>query len=97
MFCHMEEKVVSPNSSILDVFPPLPENGMEDILNCEDPSDFDWISTEYPNQRYVKVEFTAPMPPSIPKVEAHTSNESAMSDYCRFAQAALSLPPSRRI
>ena len=23
-FCHMEEKVVSPNSSLLDAFPPLP-------------------------------------------------------------------------
>jgi len=33
------------------------------------------------------------MMPSIPKFEAHASNESAMSDYCRFAQDVLSLPP----
>ena len=65
---------------------------MEDVLNCEDLPDFDWISTEDPDQRCVKVEFTTPMPPNMPKVEAHTSNESSMSDYYRFAQAILSLP-----
>jgi len=39
------------------------------------------------------VEFAAPMPPSIPKVEAYASNEFAMSDYYRFAQSVLSSPP----
>ena len=39
------------------------------------------------------MEFVAPMLPSIPKFEAHASNESSMSDYCRFAQVVLSLPP----
>jgi len=38
------------------------------------------------------VEFVAPMPLSIPKVEAHTSNEFAMSNYCRFAQGVLFSP-----
>ena len=33
------------------------------------------------------------MPPSIPKVKAYASNESPMSEYCRFAQVVLSLPP----
>jgi len=33
------------------------------------------------------------VPPSIPKVEAHASKESTMSDYYMFAQAVLSLPP----
>jgi len=33
------------------------------------------------------------MLPSTPKVEAHASNESATSDYCRFAQTVLCLPP----
>jgi len=33
------------------------------------------------------------MSPSIPKVKAHASNESAMGDYCKFAQAVLSLSP----
>jgi len=33
------------------------------------------------------------MSPSISKVEAHASNESTMSDYYRFSQAILSLPP----
>ena len=35
------------------------------------------------------------MPPSIPKVEAHASNESVMSDYCRFAQVILPLAPMK--
>jgi len=92
MFFHVKEKVVSPNSSLLDAFPPSPEIHIEDTLNCQDPPDFNWIFTENPDQGYVKVEFAAPMPPSILEVEAHASNESTMSDYCRFAQAVLSLP-----
>ena len=58
---------------------------MEDGWSCLDPSWSDWISTEDPDQGYVKVEFAAPMPPTIPEVEAYASNESFMSDYCRFA------------
>ena len=38
------------------------------------------------------MEFAASVLPSRPKVRAHASNESAMSDYCRFAQTVLSLP-----
>ena len=41
MFCHIEEKVVSPNSFLLNAFPPSPAIGMEDVLNCQDPPDFD--------------------------------------------------------
>jgi len=41
VFCHMEEKTVSPNSSLLGEFPPSPGIDMEDILNCQDPPDFD--------------------------------------------------------
>ena len=92
MFCQHEDKVDSPNSSLLDEFPPSSEIDTEHVLTCEDPPDFDWISIENPYQRYVKVEFTAPTPPSMPKVEAHASNDSAMSDYYKFAQAVLSLP-----
>ena len=92
MFCHMKEKVVSPNSSLLDEFPPSPEIEMEDVLDCDNPPNFDWISTKDPNQKYVILEFAASMPSNMPKVEAYASNESAMSDYCRFAQAILSLP-----
>ena len=33
------------------------------------------------------------MPHNMPKVEAHASNESAISNYCRFAQVVLSLLP----
>ena len=29
----------------------------------------------------------------MPKVEAHISNESSISEYCRFTKAVLSLPP----
>ena len=93
MFCHMEEKVICPNSSLLDKFPPSPEIDMEGILNCEAPPDFHWSSIEDPNQRYVKVGFTTHMAPNMPKVEAHACNESAISDYYRFAEAILSFAP----
>jgi len=66
-------------------------------LNCEDPPDFDWISTEDHNQRHVKVEFATPIPPNMAKVEARASNEPAMSNYYRFAQVVLSLPLMERI
>ena len=39
------------------------------------------------------MEFATPMPPNMPMVEASVPNESSMSDYCRFAQAVLSMPP----
>ena len=42
------------------------------------------------------MEFVVLALPSIPKVEVYASNESTMSDYCRFAQAVLSLPPMER-
>ena len=84
--------MVSPNSCLLDESPPSPEIDIEDVLNCEDPTDFDWISTEDPNQRYIKVEFAAPIPPNMPKVDALASNESSISNYCRFTHAILSLP-----
>ena len=70
MFCFMNERVVSPNSSQSDAFALFPEIDMEDGLDCQDPSDFDWMSTEDPNQGYMKVKFAASTPPSIPKVEA---------------------------
>jgi len=57
---------------------------VEDVLNYEDPPDLDWISYEDPSQRYVKVELAALMPPNMSKVEAHISNESSMSDYCKL-------------
>ena len=33
------------------------------------------------------------MPPNKPEVEALIFNESSMSDYCRFAQTVLCMPP----
>jgi len=93
MFCYMKEKVVSRNSSLLGEFPSSPKIDMEDILNWEGPPNFDWVSTKDSDQRYVKVKFAAPVSPGIPKVQVHASNESTMSDYCRFARALLSLPP----
>ena len=41
----------------------------------------------------VKAEFATLTLPSILEVEAYASNESSTSDYCRFAQVLLSLPP----
>jgi len=92
MFCYIEEKVVSPNSLLLGGFPLSSKINMEDVLNCQGPPDFDWISNEDPDEGYVKVEFVAPTPPSTPEIEAHASNESTMSDYYKFAQVVLSLP-----
>jgi len=92
MFYHMEEKIVSPNSFLLDAFLLSSEINIEDISNCQDPPNFDWISSEDPNQGYVTMEFATLMQPSIPKVEAHAFNESTMSEYCMFAQAVPFLP-----
>jgi len=39
------------------------------------------------------VEFATAMPPNKPEVEAPISNESLMSDYCRFTQIVLFMPP----
>jgi len=85
MFCFMDEKVFSPHSSLSDALSLSPEIDMMDVYNCQNPPDFDWISTEDPDQGYVIVEFATPTPPSMPKVKAYASNESTMSDYCRFA------------
>ena len=41
------------------------------------------------------MEFVAPVPPNIPKATTYASNKSTMSDYCRFAQTVLSLPPMK--
>jgi len=65
---------------------------MEDVWNCEDPPDSEWISYEDPDQGYVGMEFAAPIPPNNPKVVAPISNESSMSDYCRLHKL-LSLCP----
>ena len=83
--------MVSRSSSLLDALPLSPEIDMEDILNCEDPPNSDWISYEDSDQRYVKVEFATPMPPNKPKVEAPIPSEPPMSDYCRFTQIVLSM------
>ena len=80
MFSHKKEDMVSPHSSTLDALPLSPEIDMEDVWNCEDPPDSDWIFYEDPHQAYVKVEFAIPMPPNKPEVEAPISNESSMSD-----------------
>jgi len=42
------------------------EIDMEDILNCEDPPDFDWISIKHPSKKYVKMEFSVPLLPNLP-------------------------------
>jgi len=85
VFCHTKEDVVSPSSSLLDALPLFPEIDMKDVLDCEDPPDFNWISNGDPDQRYVKVEFPAPMPPNMPEVKVLVPNESSIGDYYRFA------------
>jgi len=97
MFCFVDERVVSRNSSQFDAFSLSPEIDMEDDFDCQDPPAFDWISTEDPDEGCVKLESTTPMPPGIPKVEAYASNEYPISDYCRFTQAVLSLRPTEGV
>jgi len=92
VFCHTKEDVVSPSSSLLDTLSLSPEIDMKDVLDCEDRPDYDWISFENPDQRYIKVEFAAPIPPNMPKAKVFVANESAMSYYCRLAQAVLFMP-----
>ena len=85
MLCFIDKRVVYPNSSQSNAFPPSPEFNMEDILNWQDTPDFDWISIEDPDQGYVKMELAAPRLPNIPKVETYASHKAPMSDYCWFA------------
>ena len=56
----MGDKIISPNFFVYDILLLSPEIEMEDAWSCRGPSDFDTISTEDPNQCYVKVEFAAP-------------------------------------
>jgi len=64
VFSHKKDDMVSPYSSILNALPLFSEIDMEDVWNCEDPPDSDWISYEDLDQGYAKVEFAAPMPPN---------------------------------
>jgi len=93
VFSHKKEDMVSPHSSTLDALPISHENDIEDVWNCEDPLDSDWISYEDPDQGYPKVEFATPMPPNKTEIKAPVSSESSMSNCCRFAQTVLSMPP----
>jgi len=81
----MEDKIIFPNSFLSDVVPLSPDIEMEDEWGFPYRVDFDWISTEDPDQCYTKVEFAAPTPPSIPEVETCASNESSISDYYGIA------------
>ena len=90
MFSCKKEDAVSPHSSILDAL--SPKYGMEDVLNDADPPDSEWTSYEDPVQGYVMVEFSTPMPPNKPEVEALVSNDSSTSKYYRFAKPILSVP-----
>ena len=45
MFYHTQEDVISPSSFLLNALPLSFEIDIEDVLNCEDPPNFDWIST----------------------------------------------------
>ena len=89
----MDKKIISPNSFLSDILPLSPKIEMKDGWSCPNPFDSDWIWIEDPDLGYANMEFAAPTPPSISKVETYASNESSMSDYCRFAQVVLSLPP----
>ena len=55
IFCYVKDKMASPSFSLSDAFPYSPEIDMDDVMNCQDPPNFDWISAEDPHQGYVKV------------------------------------------
>jgi len=80
----------------MDALPLSPECDMEDVLHAEDPPDSEWISYGDPNHGHVKVNFFAPMPPSKLEVEAPASNDSSLSEYCRFGRVAHSMLPLER-
>jgi len=61
-------------------------------LHDEDPPNSEWISYEDPDQGYVRVEFSAPMPSNKPEVEAPISNDSSLSEYCSFARVCHYMP-----
>ena len=65
--------MVSPNSSILDALPLSSNIDMEDVWNCEDHSDSEWISHKDPNQGYIKLKFTTPTPPNKHEVRGSCS------------------------
>jgi len=91
VFCHT--KTISPCSSLLDALSLSPEIDIEDVLNCDDPPNSDWISDKDPDQQYARVEFPASKPPNMPAVEVPMPNESSMSNNCRFTQVVFSMPP----
>ena len=92
VFSHRKGDAVSPHSSILNALPLSPEYDIEDVLYNEDPSYFERISYEDPDQGYVRVEFSTPMPPNKPEVETPISNDSSISEYCRFTGVIHSMP-----
>ena len=38
------------------------------------------------------MEFSAPMPPNQPEIEAPSSNDSSLSEYCRFTRVVHFMP-----
>jgi len=45
-----------------------------------------------PDLDYAKVEFVAPVPPSVTAGEPNAINKDSTSNYCRFAHILMSLP-----
>ena len=93
VFSHMKEDAVSPHSSILNALPLSLEYDMEDVLHDEEPPGSEWISYKDPDQEYVKVEFSTPMPPSKSEVETPISNDFLISKCYRFSQVVHYMPP----
>ena len=50
------------------------------------PFVFECVTSEGLDLDYARVEFNAPMPPSVTRGEPYATNEVSMSNYCRFAQ-----------
>jgi len=54
-FCFMKDKIASPYSILSDLAPLSLEIEIEDDWGCPNPSNFDRVLTEDPNQGYVKM------------------------------------------
>ena len=68
-FNFFEDRIVSPTSFLSTKVPISHEIEMDDVWCCTNPPMFNWVSSAAPNLDYAKVEFAAPIPPSIPGEE----------------------------
>ena len=86
------ESVLFENQNI-----PSPSSALEEDMDFHqissfdiwwrvDPFVFECVTSAGLRLDYARVEFNAPVPPSIVEDTTYATNEVSMSDYCMFAQ-----------